>query len=94
VVVHAGAEVGDDVEGPALAGVVQFQYLSLTFEVSALVVAGDACIDKRLAQRLTAVRVAGVRRPVASQRRKVLVEAPSAVAATLIETNLLILRVT
>ena len=44
VVIHAGTEIGDDLERPALASAVQFQHLFLPLQIILLVVTGNAGI--------------------------------------------------
>jgi hypothetical protein len=38
MIVHPGTEIGNDLEGPALAGAIQFQHLLLSFQIVFLVV--------------------------------------------------------
>jgi len=59
VVVHAGAEVGYDLERPTLAGAVEFEHLLLPFQVVFLVVAGDACIGNGSARRFGRMELLG-----------------------------------
>ncbi len=52
VVVHAGTQIGDNLERPPLPGAVQFQHLLLAFQIILLLVAGDTSIGHGAALRV------------------------------------------